>query len=93
MFFEANCLLNLNKISILPAIFKQYIPTDCPMINELQLIAEKSNDVLSAVRYIAYQETLLHVQIKSRDQEIILLRKINLIGIFFYQQFGLMTKI
>lgn len=37
MFFEANCLLNLNKISILPAIFKQYIPTDCPMINELQL--------------------------------------------------------
>lgn len=43
---------------------------------------------------IAYQETLLHVQIKSRDQEInILLRKINLIGIFFYQQFGLMTEI
>lgn len=39
MFFEANCLLNLNKIhvSILPAIFKQYIPTDYPMINELQL--------------------------------------------------------
>lgn len=26
-----------NKISILPAIFKQNIPTDCPMINELQL--------------------------------------------------------
>lgn len=49
--------------------------------------------VLSAVRYIAYQETLLHVQIKSRDQEIILLRKINLIRIFFYQQFGLMTEI
>lgn len=58
--------LTWNKISTPPAIYKQYIPSDCPIINELQL-AEKSNDCL--LLGIAYQETLL--QIKSRDQVII----------------------